>query len=149
MARFLWTTQKMSLIFKSAAEIYSELISALSCIFIKLFQPSVAFHIENNLALQIKWNQMNDFYMKCNTELKWVNSLLTEFLDLFWEKFVLSSRPLKTYNAWVLCWKNWTCQWCHGIFLIYQYNLQNFALIKSKPLNGRESPKMICYNQIV
>ena len=38
------------------------------------FKPSVAFHIEtsNLISLQIK---MIVFYMKCNTGLKWVNTV--------------------------------------------------------------------------
>ena len=38
------------------------------------FKASVAFHIENSnlISLQIK---MTVFYMKCNTGLKWVNTV--------------------------------------------------------------------------
>ena len=37
------------------------------------FHPSVAFHMETS-HLIFSANQMNSFYMKCSTELKWVNS---------------------------------------------------------------------------
>ena len=36
------------------------------------FQPSIAFNIETN-HLICNENQVTGFYMKCNTELKWVN----------------------------------------------------------------------------
>ena len=37
------------------------------------FQPSVAFHMETS-HLIFSADQVNGFYMKCSTELKWVNS---------------------------------------------------------------------------
>ena len=36
------------------------------------FQHSFAFHIETSHLISSA-NQMTDFYMKCNTELKWVD----------------------------------------------------------------------------
>ena len=39
--------------------------------FINPFQPSVAFHIEIS-HLIFNENQVTDFYMECNTGLKWV-----------------------------------------------------------------------------
>ena len=40
---------------------------------VNIFQPSIAFHIETS-HLICSANQMTGFYMKCNTELKWVKS---------------------------------------------------------------------------
>ena len=42
------------------------------------FQPSVVFHIENN-HLTCSANQMNGFYIKCNTGLKWPNPISSRF----------------------------------------------------------------------
>ena len=38
------------------------------------FQPSVAFHIETS-QLFCRAKRMTDFYMECNTELKWINAV--------------------------------------------------------------------------
>ena len=38
------------------------------------FQPSVAFHIETS-HLFCRAKRMTDFYMECNTELKWINAV--------------------------------------------------------------------------
>ena len=38
------------------------------------FQPSVAFHIETSYLI-CRENQINGFYMKCNTRLKWIKNL--------------------------------------------------------------------------
>ena len=44
--------------------------------------PSVVFHIETSHLICIS-NQMTGFYMKCNTERKWVNYLRNISLKLF------------------------------------------------------------------
>ena len=43
------------------------------------FQTSVAFHMETSRLTCIA-NQMTGFYMKCITELKWVNGGVSDFV---------------------------------------------------------------------
>ena len=42
------------------------------------FEPSVAFHIESHLICTE--NQINGFYMKCNTGLKWVKGIIPKII---------------------------------------------------------------------
>ena len=72
--------------------------------FIKPFQPCVTFHIETS-HLICTANQMTSFYMKCNTELKWVKLtyILTVLSFYFFlklqVKFALQSVDLFIYHG--------------------------------------------------
>ena len=53
--------------------VFELLIFKFNQINLNQFRPSVAFHTEI-MQLIFSGNQVTDFYVKCNTGLKWVNS---------------------------------------------------------------------------
>ena len=69
------------------------------------FQPSVAFHIETN-HLICTLNQMNGFYMKFNTELKWAERIRHFISECLRNVMKASSRPYSCWKSWENCGKN-------------------------------------------
>ena len=92
------------------------------CSDINPFKPSVALHIETSHQSICNGNQMTDFYMKCNTELKWLNINISErdidachwpplnFLHLIVPPFFWGSGKYKNFSLLSESHPNWWCK---------------------------------------